>query len=54
MNSNIVEKSNFLKEIDGNEKLLRLLSSDRLRKLKAYYDDIIEKNNETIKRLKNS
>ena len=54
MNSNIVEKSNFLKEIDGNEKLLRLLSSDRLKKLNAYYDGIIEKNNKTIRRLKNS
>lgn len=47
------KKKAFLKEIEGNEKLLRLLSSDRLKKLIAYYDDVIKKNNETIKRLKN-
>lgn len=52
--NNIEEKSTFLKEIDGNEKMLRLLSSNRLRKLIAYYDGIIEKNNETIRRLNNS
>lgn len=54
-NENMINKEiAFLKELNGNEKLLRLLSSDRLKRLIAYYDNVIEKNNETIRRLNNS
>ena len=51
--ANIVAKRNkFLKEIEGNEKILKMLSIDRLKKLEKYYNTIIEKNNEKIKVLK--
>lgn len=48
----VVEKDNFLKEIEGNEEALNMLSIDRLKKLEKYYDNIIEQNNEKIKKLK--
>lgn len=48
----VVEKNNFLKEIEGNEEALNMLSIDRLKKLEKYYDNIIEQNNEKIKKLK--
>jgi hypothetical protein len=48
------EKENFLREIDGNEETLNMLSIDRLKKLEKYYDSIIEQNNEKIKKLKES
>ncbi len=50
----IMEKNNFLDYIDGNVEALKLLSVDRLRKLKAYYDDVIEENERIIEKLKNS
>lgn len=51
--TNITNKRNeFLKEIEGNEDALRMLSIDRLKRLEKYYDNIIEQNNEKIKRLK--
>ena len=34
----------FLKEIDGNAELLRLLDIDRLEKLSKYYDVLIQEN----------
>lgn len=48
----VVEKNNFLKEIEGNEEALNMLSIDRLKKLEKYYDNIIKQNNEKIKKLK--
>jgi len=48
----VVEKKNFLEEIDGNEELLNMLSIERLQKLEKYYDSIIEQNNEKINKLK--
>lgn len=48
----VVERNKFLKEIDGNEKALNMLSMDRLKKLEEYYDNIIEQNNAKIKKLK--
>jgi hypothetical protein len=47
-----IEKNNFLKEIEGNEEALKMLSIDRLKKLEKYYNNIIEQNNEKIKKLK--
>ena len=47
----LIEKNSFLREIDGNEEMLNMLSIDRLKKLEEYYDDIIAKNNVEIKRL---
>ena len=58
INSKITDKisnrKRFLKVIDGNEKELKKLSIDRLKKLEEYYDDIIKNNNEKIRKLKNS
>lgn len=48
----VLEKNNFLKEIEGNEEALNMLSIDRLKKLEKYYDNIIEQNNEKIRKLK--
>lgn len=50
----VIDKKNFLEYIDGNADALNLLSVDRLRKLKEYYDNIIEKNDKIIKNLKKS
>lgn len=48
----VIEKNNFLEEINGNEEALNMLSIDRLKKLEKYYDSIINQNNEEIKKLK--
>lgn len=48
----VIERNNFLKEIEGNEEVLNKLSIDRLKKLEKYYDNIIEQNNKKIKKLK--
>ena len=48
----VIERKNFLKEIDGNEEALNMLSIDRLKKLEEYYNNIIEQNNVIIKKLK--
>lgn len=45
---------NFLKEIEGNEEKLNMLSIDRLKKLEKYYDNIIAENDKKIKKLKAS
>lgn len=50
----VIEKNNFLEEINGNEEALNMLSIDRLKKLEKYYDSIIKQNNEEIKKLKAS
>lgn len=50
----VIEKKNFLEEINGNEDALNMLSIERLQKLEKYYDNIIEQNNEKIKKLKAS
>lgn len=47
----VVEKRDFLKQIDGNVELLEKLSTDRLLKLEKYYDDIILKNELKLKKL---
>lgn len=48
----LIERKQFLKLIDENEEILEMLSIDRLKKLEKYYDSIIEKNNEILKKLK--
>ena len=48
----VIERNVFLKEIEGNKEKLEMLSIDRLKKLEKYYNNIIKKNNEKIKRLK--
>ena len=45
------EKQQFLKQLDGNTEMLKMLSLDRLKKLDSYYMDIINKNNDTINSL---
>lgn len=50
--NNVIEKKNFLKEIEGNEEKLNMLSIDRLQKLEKYYDSIIAENDKKIKKLK--
>lgn len=50
----IIERNKFLKKINGNESILRMLSVDRLKKLEKYYDNIIEQNNRQIMNLKKS
>lgn len=52
--NSVVEKNKFLEEIKGNREALGMLSTDRLRKLSKYYDEVIEKNNNIIKQLKKS
>ena len=49
-----MDKKNFLEYIDGNVEALKMLSVDRLRKLKEYYDGVIEKNDKIIENLKKS
>lgn len=49
-----MNKKNFLEYIDGNVEALNLLSVDRLRKLKEYYDGVIEENDKIIEKLKKS
>ena len=49
-----MDKKNFLEYIDGNVEALKMLSVDRLRKLKKYYDGVIEKNDKIIENLKKS
>ena len=49
-----IDKKNFLEYIDGNVDALKMLSIDRLRKLKEYYDGVIENNNKIIENLKKS
>ena len=51
---NKVAKNNFLEEIKGNTEALDMLSTDRLRKLSKYYDEVIENNNKIINKLKKS
>ena len=48
----VVDKKKFLEYIDGNVDALKMLSIDRLRKLKEYYDGVIEENNKIIEKLK--
>lgn len=48
----LVEKTNFLKEIENNEQILNMLSVERLQKLEKYYDNKIKENEEKIKVLK--
>ena len=48
----VVDKKKFLEYIDGNVEALKMLSIDRLRKLKEYYDGVIEENNKIIEKLK--
>ena len=50
--NNVIEKKNFLKEIEGNEEKLNMLSIDRLKKLEKYYDNVISENDKKIKKLK--
>lgn len=52
--NNVIEKKNFLQEIEGNEEKLNMLSIDRLQKLEKYYDSIIAENDKKIKKLKAS
>lgn len=52
--NNVIEKKNFLKDIEGNEEKLNMLSIDRLQKLEKYYDNIIAENDKKIKKLKAS
>ncbi len=47
----VVDKKKFLEYIDGNVEALKMLSIDRLRKLKEYYDGVIEENNKIIEKL---
>ena len=49
-----MDKKNFIEYIDGNVEALKMLSVDRLRKLKEYYDGVIEENDKIIKNLKKS
>ena len=50
----VVEKKNFLKEINENEESLNMLSIERLKRLEKYYDGVIEENNKKILSLKNT
>ena len=52
--NNVIEKKNFLQEIEGNEEKLNMLSIERLQKLERYYDSIIAENDKRIKKLKAS
>lgn len=51
---NVINKRNFLEEIDGNVAALKLLSVDRLRKMEKYYDKVIKENEKKIKKLKSA
>ena len=48
----VIERNKFLKQIDGNEAILNMLSIERLYKLEKYYNDIIEQKKKKIKKLK--
>ena len=48
----IIYKKKFLKYIDGNIEALKLLSIDRLIKLKEYYTKVIDENDKKIEKLK--
>lgn len=48
----MIKRNEFLKKIEGNEKILKKLSIERLKILERYYNNIIEKNNEKINKLK--
>lgn len=50
----VVDKKKFLEYIDGNVEALKMLSVDKLRKLKKYYDGVIEENDKIIEKLKKS
>lgn len=50
----VIERNKFLKEIDGNEEALNMLSIDRLKKLEKYYESVIAENEKKIKKLKAS
>ena len=52
VNNKVVERKNLLKQFEGNEEALNMLSIDRLKKLEKYYADIIKQNEEKIKKLK--
>ena len=47
----LIEKKDFLKEIDGNIEMLNMLSIERLEKLKKYYDNVIEENTKKIENI---
>ena len=49
-----MDKKNFLEHINGNVEALKMLSVDRLEKLKEYYDSVIENNDRKIAKLKKS
>lgn len=51
-NDKVSKARKLLKDLDGNEDALNMLSIEKLEKLDKYYDRIIEKNNEKIKKLK--
>ena len=48
------KKEAFLQEVDGNRSALSILSTDRLKALEKYYDDVIAKKENEIKRLQNN
>ncbi len=52
--NSVIDKNNFLEEIDGNEEALNMLSIDRLKELEKYYDSAIEENKKKLKKLKSS
>ena len=52
ISDSIIEKKNFLEEIEGNEKALNMLSIERLKKLEKYYESVIAENEKKIKKLK--
>ena len=51
-NNDLFEKEEFIKSLDGNIEALNMLSIERLEKLEEYYQSIIDKNEEVIRRLK--
>lgn len=50
--NSVIDKKNFLEEINGNEEALNMLSIDRLKKIEKYYDSVIAENEKKIKKLK--
>lgn len=54
VNNKVVERKNLLKQFEGNEEALNMLSIDRLKKLEKYYADVIKQNDGKIKKLKAS
>lgn len=50
--NSVIDKKNFLEEINRNEEALNMLSIDRLKKLEKYYDSVIVENEKKIKKLK--